>query len=308
MGGDKLKRPDIQISRPVTPRDSTLAFKIDVPEPTVDRLPTLHAPSEDKMEKMRAKAASWKIVGGVGKGVLVKEVPQGSGNMLFAANGTGLVLTGDPKEGEPAEFRYQTMPKTMKGFWPLKLNLAQPGSEAQEMRLYYFNTRTKRVFFLLYDVPTEELYEYPQIMGLGIDFKNKDPITDDKGKKMFLSRISSKDLASLLSLAAMTAGKDTLQVRDDSENNDWRVLQKKLKDMKDVHPVGGFDVRSFIDGMMFGYPSRDEFGDHYSITSGESQEEFRLYVNPSFQAGPDGCAIVASFMYSKDNCLLLKEV
>src|SRR5262249_48913809 len=151
-------------------------------------------------------------------------------------------------------------------------------------------------------------HEVPRLLSARVDFKRMVILLDDKNVKRYLSRISSGELASLLSIASVTASEDTLALRDDSENNDWRVLQRKLRDVRNVHPVDGFDVRAFIEGMMFGYPSRDEFGDHYSVTSGEAQEDYRLYVNPTFQGGPANCMIVASFKYAKDSCLLLKEV
>ncbi len=303
MSSEKPKRPDIKFTHRQAAPEATLAIKLDLPEVSVDRLPALQAPSDDKMEKMRAKAAGWKVAGSVGRGIEVKEVPQGSGNLLYAATGTGLVLTGDPRGPEPGEFRYQTMPRTMKGFWPLKLTLGA----GDEMKLYYFNTRTRGVFFLLYDIPMEELYEKPQIMALGVDFKKKDSITDEKGKRMSLSRITSKELSSILGLAATASVLDSIEPRD--ENVDWRNLQRKLRDVRVAKTAAeGFSMHAFVEGMMFGFPSKDEFGSHYSITSGEAQDDFRLYVNPGSQGNPPNCVLVASFRYNRDNCLLFKEV
>ncbi len=323
MTSDKPPIPRLKVAIGSRPPDTTLAIRIDSPDPSIEGLRVLPVPSEDKMRKMRAKAELWKVVGSLGKGIEVKEAPLGSGNFVYAACGTGLVLTGDPTvQPIPGEFRYQTMPRTMKGFYPLKIHLEgvpagsrvrkkPDGGMRDELTFYYFNTRTRHVFFLFYDVSMYDLYEVPRIMGAGVDLKRMDHVLDEKGTERYLSRITEAELSAMLALAARAPSSGTLALSDDSENIRWRVLQGNLRLAAEIRSLApGFDMRAFVEKMQFAFPSIDEYGSHYGINtiSGDAQEDYRLYVNPLYSGAPAGCVAVASFRYNRDFCMLFREV
>ncbi len=318
MSSDKPPVPKVRIGS--KPPDTTLAIKIDLPEPSIEMLAKIPRASDEKTRENRGNAAKWIVKGTLGKGVSVKETENGSGVFVYYASGTGLVLSGDPNVlPEPEVYHYHTMPRTMEGFKQFKISVMDMPPESRlrrkmgkdELSFRFFHTRTKGVFFLYYDVFYPEFYEVPRLMSAEVKFDKVDRILDENGEGRFISRITPSELASLIRVAKATASMGTIAVKEDSDNNTLEVLQKRLKMVSALQPLAAdFSMKLFVAGMKFSYPSMDDLGDYYGIISGEGDVEdyHRLYVNPGFGGTPDGCVAVATFRYNHDHCMLFREV
>jgi hypothetical protein len=305
MSSHKPERPDIRIAKPPDRVDATLAIKIQVPDPSVDRLPVLKPASERVREKMGAKIAGWHVVGSGDGGIMSKEVPPGSGKSELVAGGTGLVLQQDGA-GHP---RYKTLPLTLQSFGQFEIDFHALGDEGRlkAVRFLVLHTRTKPVFFLVYDVPMESLYENRHIMSSGVDLKKRDILLDESGKRLYLSRVWYYELNKLNELAALSAKKKESLGSGEAFGLD--ELKAKLSRSASVHVVGeGFSMQAFVDGVIFNFPQVDDHNDYRYIVSGEEQSYYRLYVNQQMAGDPPGCTPVASFRNNGDHCLLYKEV
>lgn len=194
---------------------------------------------------------------------------------------------------------YRTLPANLRGVCMLNIGDKK-----------FVVGRTRSTWFLLYESPPEEIYEDARFMD--IDLKRRDVLVLEKGKTMYLSRVSRQEIDMLNGIAAVSNGrkaqqKDTLALAPDSVVS-YSALASKLPLATEVSSDDPFfDMEEFAREMKFVTALQDSHGNaHYYIVSGEAEQAYYLYVN-SESKPPVSVLYETTFRYKNDSCVLYRE-
>lgn len=167
--------------------------------------------------------------------------------------------------------------------------------------------RTRGSLFVLCKKPTESIYELAKGLG-AVDFKRRCILKTPQDGHLYLSMITSGELARIMSVAAMEKkvpiGAQSIAPPSQGNVSLEEFRRKIANCVPELLVDSHFDPKAFAESLRFVWTFRDDKDQqHYVLIAGEEEINYRMYVNSDSVSALMGIPLA----YGKDSCVLIKD-